>query len=392
MQADATPEDQLILLLARGALTPHVQAQALVLLAMPLRWDLILEGAVAHEVYPLLYRNLRRVGFPGVPADVCIKLEALYKVNAFRNAHLAEELARVLQLLEGAGIPTIPLKGVTLAESLYGDATLRVCADIDILVPRPMVTQAFRLLLARGYRAEFSEQFFADLFLRHDIEYALMRKERGVSYLLELHWEILWGAPWDGDAPQDLWAEAHPQTFFGVPAHAFSPEWDLLFLAAHAARHQWQGLKWLVDIHEVCCGREIDWEKAERLGWEEVLRLTLSACHALFDTPIPAPFSPRSLPPWVKLFPLDPSPSAIWDGALFPTRLLARPSEKLRYVVRVFFVPTIAERRLCRFPSLLSFLYYPLRPLRLGCKWGWRLVYASFQRLRAMGKSGGIAV
>ena len=223
MQAYLTSEDQLILLLARGGLVPHMQEQALTLLVTPLRWDLILERATAHEVYPLLYRNLRRLGFPGVPAQVCTTLEALYKINAFRNVHLAEELAQVLKLLGDAGIPTIPLKGVPLAESLYGDLTLRVCTDIDILVPYRMAEQALHLLFARGYRAEFTEEIFADLILPHSTECGLVREERGTHYLLEPHWGIVWRAPSDGGATEDLWTEARPKAFFGVPAYTLSP-------------------------------------------------------------------------------------------------------------------------------------------------------------------------
>ena len=50
---------------------------------------------------------------------------------------------------DGTGVD--PLKGVALAESLYGDPRLRMCSDLDVLVPRHMVREAFRLLLADGY-------------------------------------------------------------------------------------------------------------------------------------------------------------------------------------------------------------------------------------------------
>src|SRR5205823_12451523 len=125
----------------------------------------------------------------------------------------------------------------------------------------------------------------------HDIEYALRRKEREFTYLLELHWAVSWGSRSDRDAMDNLWAEASPRTIFGAPAYALSPEWEILFLAAHAARHQWQGLKWLVDLHELCSSPDIDWkkvkEKANRFGWDELLRITFNVCHRLFDTPVP---------------------------------------------------------------------------------------------------------
>jgi hypothetical protein len=354
------------------------------LLATPLRWDLILERATLHQVYPLLFRNLGTLGFPGMPCQVRTELEALCKGNAFRNTLLAEELARVLTLLEKAGIPAIPLKGVTLAESLYGDVSLRVCADIDVLVPRRMVTMAFHLLLASGYRAEFSERFFVDRILHRSTECSLEREEWGFRYILEPHWGVLWQTPFDGGATEDLWGEALPKGFLGVPAHTLSPEWNLLFLAAHAAHHRWQRLKWLVDIHEVCIRGSIDWEKlaakATRLGWHEVLLCSLSVCQTLFSTPVPEEFSRRRLPPRLALFPADPSPQP-WESAFFPLRLLKRPSDKLRYGVRLILLPTLAEHRLLRLPASLDFLHYPLRILRLGYRWTWRGVYAGFRRL-----------
>ncbi len=380
MQSALAPEDQLLLLLARGNLLPLVQEQALALVATPLRWNLIVERAKAQEVYPLLYRNLATLGFPGVPEQARAQLHSLSIINVLKNTLLSKELVRVLTLLGEAGVPVIPLKGVALAESLYGDITLRVCADIDILVPRPMVLQALNLLLARGYNPEFTEQFFFDLLLRSHIEYALERDDRQFRYLLELHWGLLWGLPWDQAATEEIWAEARPADCFGIPAYTLSPEWELLFLAVHAARHQCQGLKWLVDIDVICSTWRIDWdkvrEKAARAGWEEAVRLTLSACHALFDTPIPANFSMGALPPWLKLFPASASTS--WRDAFFCMRFLNRPSDKFRYAARVFLVPTLAERRLLRLPSFLGLFYYLLRPLRLACKWIWLVLRGVF--------------
>lgn len=381
-QESFSPEDELLLLLVRGRLTPEVQERAGLLLGQELSWPRILRQARTHEVFPLLHRNLQTLDFPGVPAAVRTELETTCRMNALRNALLARELTQVLRLLGEAGVPVIPLKGVALAASLYGDVTLRTCTDIDILVPYPAVAQALHLLLARGYAAGFTERFFADLLLSSTIEYALRREDRGFRYLTELHWGILWGQRWDGGAAENLWAEARPHACFGVPAYTASPEWEFLFLAAHAARHQWRGLKWLVDLHEVCCQREIDWEqvqaKAERLGWAEMVRLTLSVCQALFATPLPAQFTLQRLPPWLYLFPDAPPRS--WRNAFFPLYLLKRPSDRLLYACRALFVPTLAERQCFRLPSPLCPLYYPLRPLRLGCKWGWRLILAGLQR------------
>src|ERR1035441_7453542 len=280
-----TREDQLCLLLSRGQLTPDEQAQAREFLAAPVQWPLLLERAYTHQVYPLVYRNLRQLGFPAVPDAVAAELkvgffaparrrgvpdafQAELKVgffaNALRNQLLAEELVRLLGLLGEAGISVIPLKGVTLAQSLYGDADSRVCSDIDILVPPANVTQALGLILASGYRDDFRNRFFSKLTLRHGRHYDLW----GPSFLLELHWQLVQHSSRNDEAIKDLWAEARPETFFGAPALSLSPEWELLYLSIHAADHAWQSLKWLSDIHQIASSAPVDWpkvtQKAER--------------------------------------------------------------------------------------------------------------------------------
>lgn len=126
MVSSMTPEDELCLLLARGQLTSEMRTRALELLSTPLRWPVVMERARSHQVFPLLYRKLNDLGFTGVPEAVQSGLKSLYLANALRNQLLAEELARVLSLLGDAGIPVIPLKGVPLAKSLFGDPAARV--------------------------------------------------------------------------------------------------------------------------------------------------------------------------------------------------------------------------------------------------------------------------
>jgi hypothetical protein len=371
------PESQLIVLLARGSVPNDLRAQAHALLATGLNWDSILEQVAAEEVYPLFYRNLDTLGFPGVPERARAQLHQMVKINALRSALMTEELARLLERFSYAGIPALPLKGVALAESYYGDAAARVCSDIDVLVPRQAAGQAFRLLLTEGFAPydEEVEMSEIDLLLDSNIEYSFTSESQGFTFLHELHWDIAWRWQGNGKVMDDLWAEAQRKSYRGAEAYTLSPEWELLYLAVHAARHQWQGLKWLVDIHELCASSRIDWEKAsakaQRLGLEPALRLTLSACHTLFGTQVPARFILEAVPAWLKIFPARHTEIDIWKNNLFPARFLERRTQKLTYLARIAFLPTLAERRFVRLPSWLDFLYYPLRPLRLGFKWSW---------------------
>ncbi len=377
-----SPEDKLCLLLARGRLSPELQTRILDYLGSLLQWPMVLERAYAHQVYPLLYRNLRLLGFPGVPPAVQTELKSAYLANALRNQLFAEELARLLKLLGEAGIPVIPLKGVTLAQSLYGDPAARVCSDIDILVPPTKVAQAIDLILASGYRSDFNDSFFLKVVQRHGRHYDAVREDRGISLLLELHWKLVQHSSRDKDAVQDLWAGSRPQAFFGAPAHSLTPEWEFLYLCIHATDHEWRSLKWLVDIHEIASSRRVDWQcvrkKAEEFEVGLAVRQTLAACSHLLGTRLPAYYSSVSLPEGVRLFPYLRVPVGDAQNAFAfrHLRLLTRPWDKLRYFATVVFAPQLTDRDFLRLPPALGFLYYAIRPLRLAWKWGWQFLQA----------------
>jgi hypothetical protein len=375
-----TDADRLLRILVRGDLPADLEERARCLMRS-VSWSRLVDRAEAHGVVPLAARSLVALGWPDVPSPVRAAFEAARRINAARNALLARALGRVLEGLGRVGVPVIPLKGVALSESLYGDAALRVSADLDVLVPRECVARAWTVLGELGYgiadheeRVEASE---VGLLLESNIEYAFASPE-AAGCPVELHWDIAWRWPHSALAIADLWADARPRPFRGAPALALAPEWELLYLAVHAARHRWGALKWLVDIHEICRRGGLDWgkvrAKADRFGLTEALEISIQASAVLFDTPIPSRDPSRALPGWLELFPSTPDPLDIWRGALYPARLFARPSEKLRYLTRVLLVPTLAERRLVRLPPRLRALYYPLRPLRLGGRLGLEIV------------------
>jgi hypothetical protein len=368
-------EDELCLLLARGRVTPEERTRVLQLLASPLQWPLVLERALSHQVYPLMYRNLRELDFTGVPEQVRAELKGLFLANALRNQLQSEELSRLLGLFAQAGIRAVTLKGVALAQSLYDDVAARVCGDIDILVPPASVAQAIDLLLNSGYRTEASDPYLSKLALRHGRHFNLVREGRGASSVLELHWILVQHSSKDKEAVNDLWAEARPQTFFGAPAFALSPDWQMLYLSMHAADHDWQMLKWLVDIHDTVLRGEVDWqkaaEKAERFELSRMVLQSLAVTSLLLGTKLPANFLSSDLPERMRIFPQTPLPENSPETTLAfrHLRVLTRPVDKLRYFATSVFAPKSTDLEWVRLPRHLGFLYYLIRPLRLAGKW-----------------------
>ena len=90
------------------------------------------------------------MGLQGVPVRAGLQLETAFRINAVRNAFLAEELARILRFRSDDGNPVTPLKGRGFSQNLYGDAAMRVCNDLDTLVPRHLTAPTFQVLLRSG--------------------------------------------------------------------------------------------------------------------------------------------------------------------------------------------------------------------------------------------------
>lgn len=390
---ELSAEDQCVVLLGRGVLTPALEARARALLGRPLAWPTVLRQARRHGVGPLLSRNLARLGWPGVPDDARARLAVGDRLNAARNALLVRELTELLGRCRGRGVPVIPLKGPALAERLYGDRALRECWDLDLLVP-PRATAAVRdLLAAHGYTPAAETPFGAEAvasLLESTCECAFVRRRQEFWYVVDVHWHVAWR--WHADAAMlaDLWAEARPASFGGVEAWGLSPEWELLFLMVHAARHRWQPLKWLVDVHEICQRGEVNWQrlqtKATKFGLGRVLALTLGACSALLGTEIPEGLPRQAPPPWLPLFPAPPLAPDVWADCVLPVRLFARPSQKLGYLARLAFVPAMQDRAVLRLPPALEGLYYGVRPARLVGKLGRELGRWSAATVRGAGR------
>jgi len=384
------PEDRLCLWLARAQLSAAVQHRISELLGRPLHWPLLLERARIYDILPLLFHNLHPFDFAGVPDLIRAELARIFAVNGLRNELLAQEFARILRLLDEARIPVVVLKGIALAESLYGDLALRTCADLDVLVPARDFTKAFNLILSSGYEPEFNAVSMLSLVARFGKDSTLTRHDGERVYHLELHCGLFWGGPLERSLLEEIWADAHPTVFRGVPALALSADWQFLYLAQHAARHGPPSLKWLLDLDRLCRAPAVDWEsvsaRARRLGWDKAIASSLLACASLFDTPLGPPYS--------SMTPVQPrdarapqySDFQVPSEVLFSLGLLKTWTVKAQYLAIRLFIPTPADCRLMGLPAALFFLYYVLRPIRVACTalgWLGRFV------LSKVGLSGG---
>jgi hypothetical protein len=97
-------------------------------------WNAVVMAARRQRVVGLVYDALpaTAVRLPAAPAaELARRAQAISR----KNLLLAAETCRLQELLDAAGIPSVALKGVALAQLAYGSLKVKHTRDIDLLIP-----------------------------------------------------------------------------------------------------------------------------------------------------------------------------------------------------------------------------------------------------------------
>lgn len=218
-----------------------------------------------HRVGPFLHQRLPAEARAALPEAVRHRLAVSARLNARRALMRVGELARLVQLLEGHGIPVTSVKGPLLARQLYGDLGARHSGDLDLLLAPAHAGRADQLLRAAGYSRSAPDfeltprQLGKYLEVRHEFEYFSADGRNR----LELMWRLGNHAPLTqtGDAP-------HHCELGGRRIAVLAPETEALYLLLHGARHGWFRLFWLLDMALLLQGRDLDWPRLARRAGE----------------------------------------------------------------------------------------------------------------------------
>ena len=252
-------------------------------------WDVLIEESGRYGAAPLLHHRLRTFhsNIP-IPANVMARLRHIYLQSAGRGMHLYHELGKVLGLLRHENIPVIVLKGVHLAELVYGNIALRPMGDVDVLVHKDDLMRVEAALLGMGYApAECHRQIAKD---NCHFVYGLPNRE----LFVEVHWNFLpsmyrFKIDMDGQ-----WERSRQAIIAGVEVSVLCPEDLLLYLCLHTSKHLFEmGLKPLYDIFETIryYGKEIDWKqvqlRSEQWGEAKCVYLTFRLARELLGASVP---------------------------------------------------------------------------------------------------------
>lgn len=253
-------------------------------------WDAIVGLAVAHGVGPLLGRALAECGC--APGEVRERLAAERRAVALANLRKHGELRRIVPALAAEGIDLIPLKGLQLAEAVYGDMSLRPMSDMDLLVRRGDVGRALAVLRRQGYGHDVELSDAAGAMLDSKCNVGL--EHESLDVWLELHWALEEPPGHSPEAIDAVWRTAGHGRIADTQVRLMAAELLLLHVCVHLARnHAFAfSLRGLCDIAEITRRCAIDWDRvvelAARHGWTRPAAAALWLAREHIGASVPA--------------------------------------------------------------------------------------------------------
>lgn len=387
-----TPENELLLAVARRELDQPAVVEVRVLVRQPLDWDCVLATAFSHGLMPLLQKNLTTSAADLVPIDVIARLKRESVANSQSVLHLIGKQLKVYRLLKEAGIRVAIFKGAVLAQMAYGEVSRRQAGDIDLLIDRAHFAEARSLLESLGY--EMSPPLTAaqlDSHLAFHCELPFMRDEWFT--VVDLHWELAPRSFVFGLQGADVMSRLQSVSLAGMTVETFSDEDMVLYLSMHGAKHMWHRLEWIVSLAELIRATTLDWstliQRAEDAHATRMLALGLRLVEVFSDvrlgTRIFGPLDPQGVMQELaiqireQIFTHSHTNQST-ETNRYNFRVMDRKRDALVSALRALFVPTLPDWQAVALPPSLHPLYYAYRPLRLTKSYLWYFLNRGHRR------------
>jgi hypothetical protein len=291
--------------------------------------------------------------------------------------------------LKEKAVPVIAFKGPVLAQSAYGDLSLREFIDLDILVRPSDLGMTRDLLFSQGYRSRFSGLGEKERGFFLWCEEAFEKKDWLVC--IDVHWQMnpqyFAYAP-EGDA---LWRRAVPVELQGATLNTLSTSDLLLHLCVHGAKHGWTALGWICDVAILAHRASgLEWSRmiaeATSLGGRRLLLLGLYLAYDLLGAAIPDELISMARDDGVtvniaaqvkrRIFGNIGERASVFQEWMVPMRAIESTRARVRYLAGRALSPTVDNWELVRLPRPFFPLYYLLHPMRLAVAQGPRLMRA----------------
>ncbi|MBN1424946.1 nucleotidyltransferase family protein [Candidatus Fermentibacteria bacterium] len=230
-----TSEEQLVLAAVGAGISAEHQETVNHTLEQGVVWRGVQFLAERNNAGSFLHRALRNVPGELVPEQVQTKFRQIYLATFQRNQEFAHVISHLSETFGRADTRAVFLRGLVLAERVYGNPSLRRFADIDVLVQRDDVPRALLALEGAGgvpRRGTLSNGYY---YRNHFHLERVMGNGQGST--VELHWNLdhrytLFTIDVAGLIDRSLSAQVG-----SACVQVLSPVDDILGLCLHAVKH-----------------------------------------------------------------------------------------------------------------------------------------------------------
>lgn len=367
-------EFRLLLLLSRTEFTEGVEQSAQEINA-DFDWTYLVQTAYLHGVSGLLCSGLLQLNKEIVPKEIINAAHKHLVSQGECNQALANQLTNILQALQSSGIPAIPFKGPTLADTAYGDLALRSFRDLDFLIHPEDIKPCLEKLRELEYHQNVHlSPKQMDSFLHYSGQDILY----GEGVPIEPHWLFAphtWALNIDYAG---LWTRAERRTFNNRKILSFSIEDELMILCIHGSKENWSKLKWVADVAAfIDASPDLEWfqliERSEQQGVGRMVRLGLSLARVMLNAQLP-----HQVILWLEkdrvvnnickytmdtFFNVDNRSQSIYALSLYHWKMKERTIDRFRYLLRTITQPREHHFLAIGLPDSFFFLYTPYKVL-----------------------------
>ncbi len=264
-------------------------------------WNQVIALSKREGVGPQLYWVLSQSEkYCLVPRPCQVQLRAMFAATRLRNEQILQELKSLLSLFEATKLSVVALKGICFALTIYPDIGMRPMVDLDLLVPKPRLSEAMDIIMASDYIETKPEAFpgLNDLF-NHSVDFY---KTAAPFTALELQYSLVAEKSFSYAVPSDwFWTQTELIQPFRDDINTNSllmltPTAQVLYACAHAMlKHGARNtmLRWFYDLDQLIrvYADRIDWNlllsQAEEFKWSSGVYAALTETSNLFHSPIP---------------------------------------------------------------------------------------------------------
>lgn len=228
-------------------------------------WGLLYSAAVAHQVAPLVYRNLRSSESleAVIPVDVAEKFRDVSRRNALKNAMAPGGIAAMAAYFDGHAHDVLLLKHVAFFVFMRDLYELTMAQDADVVVrPREAAgdRDGGRYLWSNYKKSDATWSLIDDYVARNDPRW----RHVGIEVDNRLHHDVVWNGVLAIDFRR-VWGDAlrhrlEDRVVYTPDVH------DLLIISSvNMHRKPRPRVRDLVQIHElVRREKDLDWERLAR--------------------------------------------------------------------------------------------------------------------------------